>query len=536
MVRKVMTALFCAGLALCGLQAEVKASPSAIVATEAGKLQGFVQNGMYIYRGIQYAKAARFMPPEKVDKWEGVKLAISYGNNSWLELPTSTSNDEMFNPHRYWPMSDNCQFLNVWTPGISQGKKRPVMVWIHGGGFSNGSAIEGQAYDGENLSKKGDVVVVSLNHRLNAIGFLDLSAYGDKYKYSGNVGIMDIVAALQWVKANIANFGGDPDNVTLFGQSGGGGKILTLLAAPSAKGLFRRVIAESPSSSLNVFDKSVHQRIAAATLQNLGLKGDQIDQLQSMPYSQLIAAANKAYTQINAEDKTDLYRWAPETDGDFIPNTPLPTGSGFADFAKDIPMIIGDVLDEQNTTGSVDIKTLYADNKNSWTGDYAKAMLAKRFGDKADAVGAAFLKAYPDKKLADAYFVDSKFRPLVIKTAELKAAQGGAPVYNYMFTRESPVLDGAAGVWHCSELPYVFYNAQLCDTATGGDKAAVALSEKMSQAWINFARTGNPNAKGLPTWPAFTADKRAIMIFSDSCEVRYNHDGDLMSLISPYAK
>ncbi|MGD8897687.1 MAG: carboxylesterase family protein, partial [Acidobacteriota bacterium] len=193
----------------------------AVANTNSGQLQGFVKNGIYTYRGVPYAKAERFMAPRPVDSWEGVRTALTYGEICPVPPMTAVANDELFNPHRYFPQNENCQFLNIWTPGIQDNKKRPVMVWLHGGGFTNGSSIEMDAYDGENLSRKGDVVVVSLNHRLNVLGYLDLSAYGEKYKYSGNVGVADLVAALRWVHDNIAEFGGDPDNVTVFGQSGG---------------------------------------------------------------------------------------------------------------------------------------------------------------------------------------------------------------------------------------------------------------------------------------------------------------------------
>ena len=212
-----------------------------IVQTIAGKHRGLIVEETYIFRGIKYADANRFEMPRPVQPWEGVKEAIIFGPVC-TEIQTGIAHDAYYVPHFYYPQDENCQYLNIWTQSVEPQAKKPVMLWIHGGGFSSGSSVELYAYDGEDLSKHGDVVVVSLNHRLNVLGFLDMSAYGDKYKYSANVGMADIVAALQWIRDNIAVFGGDPDNVTIMGQSGGGGKVAALLQIPSADGLYHRAV------------------------------------------------------------------------------------------------------------------------------------------------------------------------------------------------------------------------------------------------------------------------------------------------------
>jgi para-nitrobenzyl esterase len=530
MVRKVMTALFCAGLALCGLQAEVKAGPSiAIADTEAGKLQGFVRNGIFTFRGVQYATSERFGAPQKVPKWEGIKSALSYGPISPMAPMDTVAQDEFFNAHRYWPQNEVCQYLNIWTQGIKDGKKRPVMVWLHGGGHSNGSSIEGQSYDGENLSRRGDVVVVSLNHRLNVVGYLDLSAYGDKYKDSVNVGSKDIVAALQWIHDNIAEFGGDPNNVTLFGQSGGGSKVVTMMASPSAKGLFQRGIAESGGSGA-FLNQSVSRRVAELTLQNLGITAEQIDQIKTVPYLQLLDAGTKAVAAAAKELGTGA-NWGPVVDGKFIPFQN--DSAEFNAQTKNITLMIGSVFVEQGTIQAAgkDAMWLEANDKNTWDAARTKAELVKRFGAKADAVAAAFAKAYPNKKLADAAFFN--VRTGVVNYAADRAKLGGAPVYNYLFTWESPILDGVAMSYHCSELPFVFYNTQVADTATGGGKEALALSAKMSQAWINFARNGNPNASGLPAWKPFDAANGGTMIFDNACAFKAGYDNDLLAAATP---
>jgi para-nitrobenzyl esterase len=267
-----------------------------------------------------------------------------------------------------------------------------------------------------------------------------------------------------------------------------------------------------------------------------------------MPYYRLIDAANAAWAQINKEgantrkalaidgDLLPYFRWGPTTDGDFLPDTPLPTGEKFPEFAEDIPLLIGNTLNEQKTITTVPSEVLLADNKSRWTPAHTREKLVQRFGEKADAIGAAFLKAYPNMKLADAYFVDVIYRPIVLRTARIKVEQRGAPVYNYMFTWQSPALEGIGGAWHISEVPFVFNNISRAETSTGGGADAVALADKMSQALINFARTGNPNGSGLPQWPAYTQDKKPVMFFDNKLEVRIDHDAELRALVAPEIK
>jgi para-nitrobenzyl esterase len=266
-------------------------SDIAIVSTEQGKVRGYIHNGTYTYKGIPYAQAKRFQAPTKPASWDGVRSSLTYGPVCPLVTPTTQVNDETEFPfHHDWGYpNEDCLRLNIWTQGVNDGKKRPVMFWIHGGGYTAGSSQELPSYDGENISRKGDVVLVSINHRLNILGFLDLSEFGDKYKASANVGMIDIVAALEWVKANIANFGGDPNNVTIFGQSGGGGKVTTLMNAPSAKGLFHKAIVQSGVWA-DFQDPAITKRIGAAVLTELGLVPSKIDSIQKVPYDKLAAA------------------------------------------------------------------------------------------------------------------------------------------------------------------------------------------------------------------------------------------------------
>ncbi len=510
----------------------IASKKQAVVEIQSGKVQGFIHTGTFTFRGIPYAKAERFMPPTKVPKWQGTRTALTYGYTCPQTVAHRIGDVETFiSGHRFWIADEDCQNLNIWTPGINDGKKRPVMVWLHGGGFFSGSSIELPVYDGENLSKKGDVVVVTINHRLNVLGFLDLSAYGDKYKYSANTSIMDIVAALEWVKDNVANFGGDPSNVTIFGQSGGGGKVITLLATPAAKGLFQKAIVESGTFGKNppFMDQKKSRRVAELTLQYAGLDKTQVDQLAQIPYDKLAEASDKALQTAGTESGArGLFgpgiMWTPVLDGDYLPHQSF--GVEAPPESKDVPLSIGSTLDE---FGALNPRT---QGKDDWSVDQVKAYFKQVYGDKADAIFAAFQKTYPKLKPNEWVPIDSMARSGVLATAQLKADQNGASVFTYLFTWQSPILDYFWRAGHSEEIPFVFDNAELGEQSTGGSNAVYKLTGEMSQAWINFARFGNPSQKGLQ-WPAYTPKGGATMIFDDPSEVRYNHDKDLISLEVP---
>jgi para-nitrobenzyl esterase len=501
----------------------------AVSQTESGKVRGYIHNSIYTYKGIPYAEAKRFEAPQKPKPWNGVRSSMTWGPVAPLQVPTTRVQDESeFLFHHDWGYTnENCMVLNVWTPGINDGKKRPVMFWIHGGGFAAGSSQELPSYDGENLAKRGDVVVVSINHRLNILGYLDLSAYGDKYKQSANLSIIDMVAALQWVKDNISSFGGDPGNVTIFGQSGGGAKVNTLMAMPSAKGLFHKAINQSGSFRSTMLNKTVTQEIGAEVLKQLGLDASQIDSLQKVPYAQLNDAGNRALKVVN--DKyaksggTALNAgWGPSLDGTDIPYQVFSKEA--YELSKDIPLMIGTVKNEF-------MPSLFTNMSNAPM-DKVMEYIKNTQKDKADAFVAAVKKAYPDdKKPSDLMDVDVRFRPGAVKQAKEKSALNAAPVYMYLFTWQSPIMDGKYKAFHCMELPFVFNNIARCEEMTGGAKDAYALAAKMSDAWINFARTGNPNHKGLPTWPKFDQAKTATMHFNTTCVVKPQMDKELFDLL-----
>jgi para-nitrobenzyl esterase len=376
-------------------------------------------------------------------------------------------------------------------------------------------------YDGESLSGGEDVVVVSINHRLNVLGFLDLSAVDEKYAQSANVGMMDIVAALKWVQANIANFGGDPDNVTIFGQSGGAGKVATLMYAPSAKGLFHKAIMESGGKP-SFRDPEQTSKVGLALLDVLGLSKSEVDKLKTIPHDELLAAGNKAIDKVMGETEGLRLGWAPVLDGKFLPyQTGDPRGDAIS---KDIPLIIGTTKTEFGQSS----RTPYFKGTREEVIEY----LRERYKDKTDAYVAAFDKAYPDTKMpSDMIDVDFMFRPGSVDFANFKSSvEGGAPAYMYLFTWDSPVLDGMLKSSHCMEIAFVFNNVQRNEQYNGGTPEAYALARKMSKTWASFARTGDPNNALIPQWDPYTEQSGVTMLFDNTMEARSHHDKELLEI------
>ncbi len=512
---------------------------NAIVSTTKGVAQGVYENGIYSFKGIPYAKAARFMPSEPADCWDSVRVFDSYGNIC-PQAPLPKEND--FISMRKDPAEgEDCLNLNIWTPSINDCKKRPVMVWLHGGGFQTGSSIEQLAYDGTNLSRKGDVVIVSVNHRLNILGFLDLSAYSEKYKYSGNVGTMDIVAALQWIQRNISVFGGDPNNVTLFGQSGGGAKILVLMTVPKSQGLFHKAIIQSGAveacGMTNITQKTA-RRVAELLLDSLGILPQDVDKLQNVPYELLLEAGNKAMEKTALEEGSiDSWGnpgllWTPVVDGDYLPHQPVENSISLQ--SKNIPLLIGSCMTEWTTVPMLSNPKQYEkNNMHTWNEEETMKKLLARFGIQTNLVISAFHSAYPNRQISEVLYIDTMLRLPALKTARLKADQHGAPVYNYLFAWDTPIHGGFAMSYHCSEIPFVFNNIQLSPAAYIGGKEAKKLENQISKAWVSFARSGNPNHEDLPLWPAFSRKNGNTMIFGANSEVKREFDYKLLSLLRP---
>lgn len=506
--------------------------------TESGRVRGFVRQGIVTFRGIPYGASTagerRFLPPSKPTPWKDVRSSLTYGYVSPQEPRPHWDKDEVAFVYQWddGVQNEDCLRINVWTPGLDR-SKRPVMVWLHGGGFSTGSAHDMKTYDGENLARRGDVVVVSLNHRVGVVGFLNLASIGgQKYGASGNAGMLDIVAALEWVRDNIGNFGGDPANVTVFGQSGGGGKVTALMAMPGAATLFHKAIVQS-GSMVYMPGPDRTAELAAAVLKTLGITKANLRQLHTVPVERVVAAgaaaAKAAYPELDYSKPLDFGRhavlvaWAPTVDGVVLPESPFRDRAP-AISAK-VPLMVG------TTRTEFGIGWQWPEYED-YTLDELRAAIVKGHGKEPGArILEALRRGHPEAKPCDlfALWQSSGARLAALRQARLKAVQGGAPVYSYVFAWNTPVLDSRIRSYHCAELPFVFDNTDRCDQATGGGPAARALAAKVSDAWIRFARSGNPNHSGLPNWPAFAEGDGSTMIFDNTCKVLSHPDRESLA-------
>ena len=499
-----------------------------VVQTKCGKLRGLREGKTLSFLGIRYAEAERFGQPKAVQPWEGTKNAQVWGPVCPAPEQSNVSGDELVFPHRFWIENEHCQYLNVWTQTLTPAAKKPVMVWMHGGGFTNGSSMEAYAYDGRSLSEFGDVVVVSMNHRLNILGTLDLSAYGPQYANSRYTGTSDLVVALQWVQENIQAFGGDPGNVMIFGQSGGGGKVVRMMHMPVAKGLFHKVSAQSGGNNTYrttdvAASVKAQQTIAAHTLKNLNLTGDQIDKLKTVPYSQLITAGVAALRSAAQEVGRTNLNWEVIADDQYVMRE-------FCDWADTIPLMAGAVFSEMQGT-----LTRGDGRKNEWTQNEIDDQLTKAYGAKKGDIVTEFKQAFPRKRVQDVLYFASGSRPTVKNLLNRKLEKTKVPVYNYLFAWEYPINGGITS-FHCAELAFCFHalGVPQIKTATGGGPVALALQDKVSQAWINFAKTGNPSQPGLD-WKPYTKEDPQAMVFDTASQSVSLRDDQLVSLLPPPA-
>jgi para-nitrobenzyl esterase len=488
---------------------------TSIVETASGRLSGAEHRGVHVFRGIPYAAPPvgplRFRPPQPPAAWSGVRAATDFGAMS-PQLPSPL---EQIAGSRPLVQSEDCLSLNVWTPGCDDAK-RPVMVWIHGGAFTTGTAAT-PWYSGTTSARNGDVVVVTVNYRLGALGFTHLADLGgERWASSANCGILDQVAALAWVRDNVAGFGGDPDNVTVFGESAGGCSVVTLLATPSARGLFSRAIAQSASFRQLRSRDEANDR-AERFVHELDIDSAHLDRLVDVPVEQLLSAQGKLLARRGSGTMggTDFQAFSPAPDGTSL--FEVPTEAIAAGAAAEIPVIIGTNRDEIKLFAVWD-QALHALDR-----DGAIARLQRTLGEDTTRIFDAYTASRPGappSEIAMAIASDEGFRMPAIETAEIQHTHG-APTYMYLFAWESPALGGVLGASHALEIPFVFDNVHQPGVAilTGDGDDRGPLASAMNAAWTSFARDGVPEAASLPLWPQYETTERSTMVFDRSCRV-----------------
>ncbi len=525
----------------CASRTVVASDAATVAETSAGKIRGFRRNGVYIFKGVPYgastAGGRRFRPPVKPEPWTGIRNALQYGrtcpsqdsahfNTDGRNL--ATSDEDAFVLHRgafAAVPGEDCLRANLWTPEINSSRKRPVMVYMHGGAFSGGSGHDLLAYDGECLARNHDVVVVTHNHRLNVYGYLNLGHLaGEEYASSANVGMLDIVAVLEWVRDNIENFGGDSGNVTIFGQSGGGGKIIALMAMPAARGLFHRAIVQS-GPFLRSLSPDYSGRLAELVIAELGLSKSQVRELQRIPVDRLSGAAAEAMKKMPAYKPSirQVYGeqdWGPTVDGRILPRHPFDPDA--PEISADVPLLTGSNLHE------------FVNGLDRPDANALDRLVSQEFGDRGREIVEAYRCNYPEATPFDLYatIAAACVRRPAFEQASRKAALRAAPAYSYVYAWRTPVLNGRPGSFHASEIAFTFDNAEICDHYSCGVPEAFVLSKQISNAWANFARTGNPSHSGLPRWPAYRSERRATMYLDAPCHVRNDAEQDALRLIA----
>jgi para-nitrobenzyl esterase len=509
-------------VSLFGLQPGLaRAQSEPVVETKLGKVRGKLANGVYAFKGVRYGASTagpnRFMPPQAPQPWAGVVDAFEFGASA----PSSNPNppppgtpsrvilSQLPRPAGATPPprpkeSEDCLFLNVWTAGVNDGRKRPVMFWLHGGFFASGS---GSGVDGTNLAKRGDVVVVSVNHRLNVFGYTHLAeAGGADFARSGNVGMLDIVAALGWVRDNIAAFGGDPSRVMVFGESGGGMKTSFLMASPAAKGLLHRAGVQS-GPGLKMMERAQAARVTEALLSEVKVDARRVRDLQNLPVEQLLAAYFAMKAKFPEPNFTDLNSFAPVVDGEVLPRDPFDPDA--SPLAKDIPLLIGWNQHEMTFFMGADPAGFSLDDAG--LRERANGFLGARARLGID----LYRKRYPQASPSDLYiqmFSDYSIMTATLRQADRKVAQGGAPVFVYRFDWPSPALGGKLKSLHTLENAFVWNDTETAVALTGGGTEAARLGAQVSEAWATFAIEGKPSF--TPQWRAYDARSRATLLIN----------------------
>lgn len=495
-----------------------------VASTEYGPVRGSVEGGINVFKGIRYGadtSTTRFQAPAKPKPWEEVKDVAAYGN-SCPQIPTGSGGGlfSSWKPNPEPALSEDCLFLNVWTPGLNDGQKRPVMVWFHGGGFRSGNGSS-NAYDGVRLAQRGDVVVVTVNHRLNYFGYMYLGQYGEKFADSGNAGILDLVASLEWVRDNIAEFGGDPDNVLIFGESGGGAKVSVLMAMDAAKGLFDRAVIQS-GPALTIMPRESAAKATEAVVAKLGLNEETIEQILSMPASQIEEAAREVARETGLTPGS-----RPVLDGTSF--TRHPFAEGAPPQSANVPLLIGTTRTENSLLiGARDPSTF------DLTWETLPAALEERLsGIDGTKIMNEYRRLHPTMGAPELYFTattDAGFLNNSIELADQKAKQMAAPVYFYLLNWDTPVDGGKWFSPHALEIGMVFDNVAKSESMSGLGPEQQQIADMMSEAWIAFAQTGNPNHDGIPQWPGYTVEERPVMVFDLEPEVISDPHGEQRKL------
>ncbi|MDR1556758.1 MAG: carboxylesterase family protein [Tannerellaceae bacterium] len=493
----------------------------AIANTTYGKVRGYIMNDIYTFLGIPYGADTsginRFMPPKKPKPWNDIRPAVFYGDSAPQRDPQYPNQNGTFVDHwNYYNFSENCLMINVWTPSITDRKKRPVLVWLHGGGFTAGSGIEQDGYHGENISKRGDIVFCSINHRLGPIGFSDLSGVGgEKYKHSGNVGVLDIIAALEWVKENMADFGGDPDNITIMGQSGGGAKVSAIANMPAAKSLVSKAVCLS-GSSIEAKNQETSRLLGTYILKEAGLRGSETDKLQTIPWKEYLEIANRALARYNQEhpneQRTLTGGFAPVADGIHIPK-----GTYFSDPASpDVPMIYCTTFEEWSA-----LRDDPAADK--LTKEDIIERIKGNYKENAGDIYEAYAKCFPHVSPGKIWLLILGNRKQVIDAAHAKLKQT-SPVYVAWFGWQPPLFNNRMGAFHCLDICFWFGNTDRMVTHTGGGSRPRKLSYKMMDALLAFMQSADPDNASLPHWDKFTEEEGKTMILNDICELKSDPD------------
>lgn len=477
-----------------------------IVETAYGKVKGIQENDVYVWKGIPYAAPPigpnRFRPPTSLESWNGVKDCSEFGPSAWqpsLEIMSFLGNQTTH-------MSEDCLTLNIWSPG-TDGKKRPVLVWIHGGAFISDSGSS-PLYDGTSFAKNGDLVVVTINYRLGILGFLHLAELGgDGYQNSGNCGILDQIAALKWVKENIAAFGGDPDQVTIFGESAGAMSVGVLLASPKAKGLFNQAILQSGAAS-HVIKSEKATKNTEFLLHELGLEKTEFQKLEEIPVEQLIEVSVKL----------PMMSLIPVIDGEILPKHPKELLAEGA--AKDIPVLIGTNKDKYR------LFTVFDPIWKKEDQAAIKKRFQQTFGTRWTKISQEFIKGKElTQSLYEKLMTIMTFTHPAIHVAEIQTEQG-SPVWMYRFDWESQAFNGLLKSCHALEIPFVWntFSKHGVENFTGDSPSRQELSKKIHNAWIAFAQNGDPNINDLPNWPKYDLQNRTTLIFNSNCEVVHDPD------------